>query len=281
MGTCSWKYPSWEGLVYSQSTGIDYLKEYAEKYRTVEIDQWFWSLFGKDRVSLPRDDTVLSYKKSVPEDFIFTIKVPNSITLTHFYNKKKDEPLVENPYFLSEELFLRFCEKIEPIKNQCGPLMFQFEYLNKKKMPSLEVLLQKLEAFFHRVPGEYCHAIELRNPNFLNSTFFAFLQRMNLSPVFLQGYYMPPVTDVYAKFQDRIEATVIIRLHGPSRGDIEKKTKGRWDRIVESKDHELPHIAGMIGKLVNRQSDVFVNVNNHYEGSAPLTIGKLKDLIGM
>ena len=29
IGTCSWKYPSWEGLVYSKATGINYLEEYA------------------------------------------------------------------------------------------------------------------------------------------------------------------------------------------------------------------------------------------------------------
>jgi uncharacterized protein YecE (DUF72 family) len=47
-GTCSWKFPSWHGLVYSAPKGIDYLAEYAHHYNTVEIDQWFWSLFGKD-----------------------------------------------------------------------------------------------------------------------------------------------------------------------------------------------------------------------------------------
>ncbi len=46
IGTCSWKYPSWEGLVYSRSAGIDYLAEYARRYNTVEVDQWFWALPG-------------------------------------------------------------------------------------------------------------------------------------------------------------------------------------------------------------------------------------------
>jgi uncharacterized protein YecE (DUF72 family) len=41
IGTCSWKYPSWVGLVYSAERGIDYLAEYARKYDTVEVDQWF------------------------------------------------------------------------------------------------------------------------------------------------------------------------------------------------------------------------------------------------
>lgn len=120
-------------IVYSAEKGINYLKEYSKKYNSVEIDQWFWSLFGKTKVVLPKDEVAREYSQSVGDDFLFTIKVPNSITLTHFYNKKKSDPLIENPYFLSTELFLRFLKTIEPIKDKSGPIMFQFEYLNKKR----------------------------------------------------------------------------------------------------------------------------------------------------
>lgn len=41
IGTCSWKYPSWEGLVYVSRTPLDFLTEYARRYRSVEVDQWF------------------------------------------------------------------------------------------------------------------------------------------------------------------------------------------------------------------------------------------------
>ena len=49
IGTCSWKYDSWKGLVYDPDkkySPYDYLADYAKHYNTVEIDQWFWSLFG-------------------------------------------------------------------------------------------------------------------------------------------------------------------------------------------------------------------------------------------
>lgn len=39
IGTCSWKYPSWQGLVYSPDVGDNDLAEYARQYETVEIDQ--------------------------------------------------------------------------------------------------------------------------------------------------------------------------------------------------------------------------------------------------
>ncbi|MFP4425437.1 MAG: hypothetical protein ACLFPP_03185 [Spirochaetaceae bacterium] len=56
IGSCSWKFPSWEGLVYSSREPESYLAEYSSTYRTVEVDQWFWSLFGTDTIRLPRPE---------------------------------------------------------------------------------------------------------------------------------------------------------------------------------------------------------------------------------
>ena len=136
-GTCSWKYDSWVGLVYSDSTNKNYLLEYSRKYNTVEIDQWFWSLFPPAKIVLPNSTIVREYKSSVQEDFLFTVKAPNSLTLTHFYKNRKEDELKPNPFFLSVELFQKFLDSIKDISNQVGCLIFQFEYLNKQKMKSL------------------------------------------------------------------------------------------------------------------------------------------------
>ena len=52
-GTCSWKYDSWRGILYSDEVNINYLKEYSSHYSTVEIDQWFWSLYAPVKVVIP------------------------------------------------------------------------------------------------------------------------------------------------------------------------------------------------------------------------------------
>src|SRR3989304_8262202 len=136
-GTCSWKYDAWRGIIYSGKKNINYLKEYSNHYSTVEIDQWFWSLFPPSKVLLPDERVVNEYKSSVPKDFIFTIKIPNSITLTHFYYRDKKGPLTINPYFLSVDLFKEFLSTLKPLEANIGCLIFQFEYLNKQKMKSI------------------------------------------------------------------------------------------------------------------------------------------------
>ena len=64
IGTCSWKYDSWKGLVYSGEHGRNYLEEYSRRYSTVEVDQWFWSLFKSDTPLLPRAEVVRKYVKN-------------------------------------------------------------------------------------------------------------------------------------------------------------------------------------------------------------------------
>ena len=127
IGTCSWKYTSWSGLVYSARKGINYLQEYARRYNTVEVDQWFWSLFAGGEPRLPDPSDVDEYRRSVPRDFRFSVKVPNSITLTHNYSKVKGAPLVPNQHFLSSDLFAQFLSLLEPLGDLLGPLIFQFE----------------------------------------------------------------------------------------------------------------------------------------------------------
>ena len=296
IGTCSWKFPSWHGLVYSAPKGINYLEEYARRYNTVEIDQWFWSLFGQDKVKLPRPTdadvgrasadigraSVAEYRAAVPDDFRFTVKAPNSVTLTHFYKRAKADPLVANPYVFSPALFQQFLSLLAPLHDLLGPIMFQFEYLNRQKMPTQERFLALFEAFARQLPEAHQCAVETRNPKYLNRSFFEFLDRNGLSPVLLQGYWMPPIADVYQEWQAAIlqHEVIVIRLLGPDRKGIEKVTQKRWNQIVAPRDEELAQVVEIVQDLLAQGVNVYLNVNNHYEGSAPLTIERIERLIG-
>lgn len=281
MGTCSWKYDSWQGIVYTEEAKANYLAEYAQHFDTVEVDQWFWSLFGKDKVKLPDAKTVNEYLESVPEDFKFTVKIPNSITLSHFYShgKPKGAPLEPNPYFFSPELFNDFLKRIEPLGEHIGTLMFQFEYLNRQKMASQGEFLQRFTQFIRQVPRDYKIAVESRNPNYLNQRYFEFLNQNQLYHVFVQGYYMPPIKEVYQTHADYIKDLAVIRLMGSDRKGIEKLAGNKWGKIVDPRDNELPDIVEIIRQLEQRKVMVFLNINNHYEGSAPLTIKKIQEML--
>jgi hypothetical protein len=97
----------------------------------------------------------------------------------------------------------------------------------------------------------------------------------------MQGYWMPDIRETYAAWRQLIQThyAVVLRLMGPDRKGIEALTHKSWDRIVLPKDDELPGIVEVIEDLLDAGLDVYVNVNNHYEGSSPLTIEKLRRLI--
>jgi len=182
---------------------------------------------------------------------------------------------------LSPILFQKFLNTIEPLHDVLGPLMFQFEYLNKQKMKSQKHFLELFEGFIKEIPDTFQYAVETRNPNYLNEPYFEFLSRNKLSHVFLQGYYMPDITGLYKKWRSYIlkQPVSIIRLHGPGRQEIEKATGKEWNKIVSPKDEELEKVTDMVEDLMDKEVDVYLNVTNHYEGSAPLTIEKIREFL--
>lgn len=285
LGTCSWKYDSWKGLIYDQAKSYradDYLADYARHLTTVEIDQWFWSLFPSG-ITLPSTDTVKQYAESVPDDFRFTVKAPNAITLTHYYGKQPSSAAEfanrPNDRFLGLDLLNRFLERLSPMGSKLGPIMFQFEYLNRQKMPSLVAFLERLDGFLAGAPKGFKYAVEIRNPNWLSPAFFELLTRHGAGFVFLEGYYMPHIGEVWDRFHPATADFAIVRLHGPDRSKIEEMSGEQWDRILDPHPEGLTAAATIIRANAARKAVTFVNVNNHFEGSAPRSIGRLLEVL--
>jgi uncharacterized protein YecE (DUF72 family) len=280
VGTCSWNYPEWQEIgVYTQQQKrhYDYLPEYARHFNTAEVDQWFWSLESPDSVRLPRADDVKAYGDLTPDNFRFTVKAPNAVTLTHFYKQAPKEFAGKpNPHFLSGKLMKSFLNSVAPLKEKIGVIMFEFEYLNKEKMTNLDAFMDQLGPFLSSLPSDYSFAIETRNPNYLKDEYFDFLKKHKTGHVFIDGYYMPSAAGVFEKHGKlSIPAkSVVIRLLGSDRPGIEKKTRKRWTGIVDPRDKTIGEVADLVLKIIPQKFDVYANFNNHLEGSAPLSIAK-------
>lgn len=274
IGTCSWNFGGWVGLVYSapQRRAVDYLPEYAERFSTAEIDSWFYRI--------PDRQSVREYAAAVPPDFSFTCKVPQEITLTHHRRKQRTDPLEANPDFLSVERFMRFLDAIEPLLPQLDAIMFEFEYLNRAKMPGLPAFMEQLGRFFDAVPTGLPYAVEPRNANYLGEQWFSFLLERRAAHVFSQKLYMPNVWEVYRDHRgtiDRMERAVI-RLLGGDRAAIEARTGKAWNTVVEPRPVEKEQVAGMVATMIGSLFTI-ISVNNHFEGSAPATVKDLRHLI--
>lgn len=273
IGTCSWNYDSWIGHVYTEksSHSAGYLKEYAQRYRTVEIDSWFYKL--------PSAKEVNEYLTMVDDNFTFSCKCSQDLTLTHLRSFGKNDKVMQvNPHFLSGELFQRFTESIRMFYSRIDNIMLEFEYLNKEKMASLDTFIKHLDIFLSTVNSPLPLAIETRNKSYLVKEYFEFLKEKHVAHVFSEKIFMPHIYEIYEKFGHLLTERVVIRLLGGDRKEIEEKTGEKWDRIVDEK-HDLHLIAGMIREMNSQEKSAFVFVNNHYEGSAPLTIERLQRMI--
>jgi len=91
---------------------------------------------------------------------------------------------------------------------------------------------------------------------------------------------MDDVAGILDRHQDIMGNTICIRLHGEDREGMEEQIGSDWSRIIRPKDDELLRISSAAAKLVGAGKKAFINVNNHYEGSAPLTIQKIRKLLG-
>jgi uncharacterized protein YecE (DUF72 family) len=142
-------------------------------------------------------------------------------------------------------------------------------------MPSKEAFIDHLDEFFERAPKGYDYAVETRNKNYLTEDFFEFLRKRGLGFVLLEGYYMPHIAEITAKQDVSTAKFSIVRLHGPDRQEIEERAGGQWTKVIEPKDEGLKETASIIRENTRRKLMTFINVNNHYEGCAPLTIRRL------
>lgn len=165
------------------------------------------------------------------------------------------------------------------MSEQIDSLIFQFEYLTKQKMPGGQRVFQdRMQRFFETCPTGFRYGIETRNQTYLNDGYFGVLRALGLTHVFPQGYWMPSIFSLYERFHDYIQDFCVIRLHGPDRKGIEKKAKKKWEQIIDPKDDELQSLAEMVHDLIVRDIHVTLNINNHYKGSAPMSIERFVDL---
>jgi len=86
---------------------------------------------------------------------------------------------------------------------------------------------------------------------------------------------MPHIAEVIAEHDIQTSSCSIVRLHGKDRQEIEEHSGGLWNDIIEPKDEGLKTAASIIKSNTSKKITSYINVNNHYEGSAPLTIERL------
>jgi uncharacterized protein YecE (DUF72 family) len=282
-GTSSWTYPGWRGLVYQREypkvgAPAAMLEEYARfpLFRTVGIDSTFYA---------PATAEVLrDYARALPAGFPCVSKVWDRLTVHTFpkarYRAQGGE---RNPDFLNADLFLeevlRPCE--EHFRDHLGPFVFEFQAIDRRSRLTGLNFADLLDRFFARLPREVRYAVEVRNPEFLTPPYFAVLREHNVAHVFSSWTRMPPVgeqLELPGAFTAPFAVARILLRPGRTYNEA-VDAFAPYDRIRERNLDLRRDVARLIRQAAALRIPAYVLVNNRAEGSAPLTIAAIAELV--
>lgn len=287
VGTSSWKYQGWFGAIYDRSRyeyrgrfaesrfNRDCLSEYGEVFKTVCVDAAYYTF--------PNPRQLEAMAGQVPADFLFGLKVTDSITIKKYPNLSRFGELAgkPNPRFLDADLFASaFLGPCNSVRPSIGLLIFEFSRLWPADYQHGRDFIADLDKFLARLPRGWPYGVEMRNRNWLRPEYFECLARHQVAHVFNSWEAMPPVGEQMALAGSRTHPDLLAArfLLKPGRKYEEAvKTFAPYDAVKEVNQEARAAGRGLIaeGQSAGPQRRTYVFVNNRLEGNAISTIAAM------
>ena len=292
LGTSSWSYPGWQGLVWEGAHSEPTLAKkglpvYAQHplLRTVSIDRSFYR-------PLSASD-YLRYAEQVPADFRFVVKAPSLVT-DALVRSEDGQGRAPNPAFLDPLLATQefVAPALEGLRARTGALVFQLSPLPWQQLERLPVVLERLRAMLQAQPPltapDAVLAVEVRDPTWLapaHLPHFADVLRSS-GATYCLGLHarMPPLQAQLPLLRLLWPGPLVCRwnLHpanGPHGYEDAQKRYAPYDRIHDPEPQLLAELARVIAGTTGRGQRAYVTISNHAEGCAPLTVRRLAEQI--
>ena len=260
LGTSAFTAAGWEGSFYPKGMrSVDFLSYYATQFATVEVDSTFYGC--------PSARTVNNWSARTPDDFIFSVKIPQVIT--------HEKALVD-----CDSEFEEFVRTMDILGPKLGPIVFQFPLFDRWKFPKQESFLAVLVPFLKNLPADHKFVIEIRNKNWLDAKFADVLRVHNVALALTDTSFMPRPWEMKEQFDLITADFTYVRWLGDRKG-IEKVTT-TWDKTVVDRRADLKGWADLLWELVNSKKirKLLAYANNHYAGHGPATVKLFMDLWG-
>lgn len=280
VGTSSWKYPGWKGLVYHREYRSEKqfndtcLEEYAETFTTVGVDHTYYAW--------PTEKGFEKYCAQVPTAFKFGLKVTEEITVVRYPHLKRygKRAGTDNAGFLDPGLFReKFLGPLRPFKEHVGPLMLEFSQFHPGMVSSGSAFVEKLDGFFGALKDEteFSFAVEIRNAGWLKAPYFACLAKHGISHVFNSWTKMPTIEEQLAAAETFDAPSYVSRLLLQPGTKYEEAVEAfsPYDKLVEPQPALRAGVMALIQRAQKMGKPAYVFVNNRAEGSAPLTIAEV------
>jgi len=240
LGTIGWSYNFWKEKFYPKKTASkDYLAYYASRFNTVEVDSTFYRM--------PTPPTVTNWKQTTPQNFVFSLKFPQ--TITHI-------KMLKNCQYETDV----FLERINLLSEKLGILLLQFP-------PNFGIdHLSDLEDYLKILPSHNRYAVEVRNKSWLNSQFYSLLRTSRVALAWADSPLMAQISEVTADF-------LYVRWEGDR-----KKVNGTLGKIEADRAGDLKLVADKIKPHLSKMP-VYGYFGKYYSGYPPSDVLTLQCLL--
>ncbi|GAA4422315.1 DUF72 domain-containing protein [Acidovorax lacteus] len=290
LGTSSWGYPGWQGLVWAGAhseqalsrNGLPVLAQHP-LLRTVSIDRGFY-----------RPLTVSDYARyagQVPEDFRFVVKAPSVVT-DALVRSEDGRGREANPAFLDPTLAVQsfVAPALEGLGPKVGALVFQLSPLPWQQLDRLDAVIERLHTLLQALPPLAPHApdgvvaLEVRDPEWLSPDYLPRLVEVLQAgrATWCLGLHpkMPPLQDQLPLLRRLWPGPLVCRwnLHpanGPYGYEAAEKRYAPYDRIHDPDPALIDALAQLVHAFTQRGQNAYVTISNHAEGCAPLSAERL------
>ena len=284
LGTSSWSFPGWAGLIYDKPAGESLLSKkgltaYAlhPVLRAVCIDRSFYQSL--------RAVEYAAYAAQVTPGFRFLVKAP-ALVSDEIRRDDEGRRMAANPFFLDAQR--AFDEFVKPASSglgaHAGPLTFQFSPLSRRTLADVPGWVARLHAFLwalNRMCAGFTHtplfAVEVRNRELLTRDFAAALKDAGTSYCLGVHARMPPANEQLPLLRALWPGPLVVRwnLHAGLAYAEAKSSFAPFNRLVDEDPETRATLAKVAAATARAGHAVTIIANNKAEGSAPLTLLKL------
>lgn len=289
LGTSSWSFPGWTGLVFAPRNGKPATEQLLARhglaayaahplFTTVSLDRTFYAPLAREEFA--------AYAAQVPDRFRFVVKAPAAFTDPVLRKPGSGAAARDNPSFLdASAAATAFVEPaIAGLGGRVGPLVFQFPPLGRRLTADMATTTARIAAFMAavrgRAPRGVILAVEVRDPEFATDVFAAGLRDAGAVPCLAVHARMPHVADQAAAFgldRDACPLPLVARwnLHAGHGYEEAKQAYFPFDRLVEEDAATRHTLARLAARAAAVGREAFITINNKAEGSAPLSVARL------
>lgn len=283
LGTASWNYPGWAGLVWARrypeaALSRHGLSAYARHplFRTVSLDRGFYRPLTIEQFA--------GYAACVPEDFRFMVKAPSLVTdaVVRDARGRGNRP---NDFFLDANRARR--EFVEPARQglgaKLGVLVFQLSPLPAARLAGIAGLIERLHAFLgafadlRTTVPECVVTVEVRDAEWLTPSFTRALLDTGSAYCMALHAKMPQVDAQLPILRALWPGPLVCRwnlnpVHGAFGYEEAQDVYAPYDRIVDADLRTRAVLARVIAGTVGAGQRAYVSLSNKAEGSAPLSV---------